>query len=435
MNTLLYLGTEPIWVMSLYDSSTAGEAKTGERPEALFGYNSRGEPVQVPLNHTGISGINNSGKTEAAKALAKRFAEAGVTELIMDVKTIQPDYSGFGDARVPVYIERATAPETIEDLLEQTEDRSFNREFHRILKAYKILPEEKRSMANMLKVMQGWIGDYEEWEQRYARKEAKWIERPLHPLDNKADNTIVYFLEKLVNQVDAIKPANTLALPGMINVMDLTALDRDYQQLPFESMLKYVEANRNSLAKTPYMAIMVDEFTRFAPQSAKAAAKQRMIYAIKEFRAGKTYFIVIDQTLSGVHINVRKQIWNWIMGRQNDTAESERVIKEVPADLRRVPGSPVTPDMVKQLKTGWFVVWTEKGVDVAFAAPCWAPLDESRKVAMGDMTPKQLADKYQGVETRYGDNRPPPKPEEVLPSEFEDRVEALERRLEKLEVM
>ncbi len=409
-------------------------SKRAERPEVLLGFNKQGDPVNVILNHTGISGINNSGKTEVAKALAKRFADASVKMFILDDKTIEPDYRGFGDAEIPVFIERVTAPETIQLLLEQTEDRSFDREFHRILRAYKSLPEEKRNMANILRVMEGWVKEYLDWEDAFSKKEAKWGEKPFHPLDHKADNTVVYFLEKLVKQVAAINPVGTLSLPGRINVMDLTPLDRDYQQLPVQSLLGYVEKNRKTL-DADWLAIMIDEFTRFAPMAGKAAAKQRMIYAIKEFRAGRTYFIVIDQTLSGVHIQARKQIWNWIMGSQRDTAESERVMKEVPDELRNVPGAPVSADMVKQLKQGWFVVWTEKGVDVAFAAPYWAPLSESRRVALGEMTAKQLADKYQGRAVL--DEKAPvalvPVHELPVPENFDERVKAVMATLDRIE--
>ncbi len=405
----------------------------GDRAQALFGFNRRGEEVYVPLNHTGLSGINDSGKTEAAKALARRFAEAGVKLFIMDVKTIQKDYAGFGDAEVPVYIERSTAPETIQLLLEQTEDRSFDREFHRILRAYKSLREDERSVANILKVMERWVEDYRLWEERYAAKKAKWIERPFHPLDHKADNTIAYFLEKLVKQLALIKPSGTFALPGTVNVMDLTKLDRDYQQLPVESVLAYIEKHRTELAPG-YLLVVTDEFTRFAPQAGKAAAKQRFIYAIKEFRAGRTYFMVIDQTLSGVQIQARKQIWNWIMGKQTDTAESERVMKEIPADLRNVPGTPVTPDQVKKLEKGWFVVWTAKGVDVAYAAPYWAPLEEARKVALGQTTPEELADRYQpdihGVEEPVS----APAESDTFPRDFDERVKAVEAALDRMGV-
>jgi len=402
-------------------------------PLVLFGYNARGEEVKVPLNHTGISGINNSGKTEAAKALARRFAEASVKMLILDDKTIQPDYRGFGDAEIPVYIERITAPETIQLLLEQTEDRDFSREFHRILKAFRLLPVKDRSMAAILGTMTRWANEYEQWEKDYASGDAKSGQRPVHPLDNKADTVVIYFLEKLVKQIEKIGPVDTFGLPGNINVMDLTGLDRFYQQLPVQSMLGYVEKHRPELGDN-YLAIMIDEFTRFAPMAGKAAAKQKMIYAIKEFRAGKTYFIAMDQTLSGVHIQIRKQFWNWIMGHQRDTAESERVMKELPEELRNVPGAPITADMVKRLTTGWFVVWTEHGADVAFAAPWWAPLPESRRVAMGEMTAKELADKYQSHATVMSAHKVAEKMGHGLPDHFEERVKLLDEALNRMGV-
>ncbi len=398
------------------------------QPEVLFGYNAEGKEVYIPLNHTAISGLNNSGKTEAAKALAKRFAEAGVKIFVVDDKTIAPDYKGFGDAEIPVYIENVTAPETIQLLLEQTEDRSFDREFHRILRAYKSLPEKERSMANILHVMEGWVRDYLAWEEAFQKHEAKWGEKPFHPLDHKADNVVVYFLEKLVRQLELIRPVDTFSLTGRINVMDLTGLDRDYQQLPMQSVIGYIEKNRASLG-AEWLAVVIDEFARFAPMQAKAAAKQKLIFAIKEFRAGKTWFIVMDQTLSGVDIRARKQIWNWLMGSQRDTAEIERVIKEVPEDLRRAPGTPVTPDMVKQLKIGWFVVWTEKGVDVAYAAPYWAPLEESRRVAMGEITAKELADRYQARPVFPVKSAPA-----ELPADFEERMKAVDEALKRMGV-
>lgn len=412
-----------------------------DRPEALFGYNRQGEEVYVPLHMIGLSGINESGKTEAAKTLAKRFAEKGVKILILDVKGIQPDYNGFGDAEIPIYISRATAPETLQRLLEQTAkgDQRFDREFDSILLAYQKCPENDRTPRRMQRILEDWVSEYEEWqEKRKAGKKAG--QYPRHPLDAKADRKVLYFLKQLNEQLDKIRPVDYLRLPGRINVMDLHGLDRDYQQLPIESLFAYLEKHVREVAPGLLLIIM-DEAKRFIPQSAKAAAKQSVIQAAKEFRAGGAFLCIIDQTISGVHIEVRRQVWDWIMGRQGETVEAERVFKAVPDELQNVPGTPVRPSMVKQLGLGWFIVWTAKGVDVTYHAPYWAPLEESRKVALGQMTAKELANKYHKPQRHFqitvaGEEGPVriATPTGLIPEDFDQRVADLESRLDRMEV-
>lgn len=365
-----------------------------DRPDVLFGYNKKGEPVYVPLQMAGISGINESGKTQVAMTLAKRFAEAGVKILILDVKGIQRDYENFGDAEIPIYISRGTAPETLQRLLEQTAegDQSFSREFDSILLAYQKCPDNDRTPLRMEKILQEWVDDYESWqEKRKAGQKAG--QYPRHPLDAKADRKVLYFLKQLNKELEKIKPVDYLELPGTINVMDLHGLSREYQQLPIESLFRYLEKNVREVAPG-FLFIIMDEAKRFIPQSAKAAAKQSVINAAKEFRSGGAFLCMIDQTISGVHIETRRQVWDWIMGRQGETVESERVFKEIPEELQNVPGAPVSPSMVKRLDTGWFIVWTRKGVDVAFHAPYWAPPEEARRVALGELTPRGLWNKY-----------------------------------------
>lgn len=307
-----------------------------------------GEPFEIPVKHTVLTGITRHGKSETMKAMADRVEELGYTVLIFDVKPQRRDYDDIGHD-VPVYLEQAADPRTLRRLLENVGEMSMSYQFAELVKLY----EEGDGYADILERID------------------EWLEEGRHPVQEDKLYQIQYLLRELVEDLDRVEITESLELEDGINVMDLSGVERSVQQLAVSSTAKEVLDHREDVI------VCIDEASRFIPQNGNPPANKQLVRMIKEGAAKGVWLWIADQTVTGVDKDPLKQVDVWIFGRQREQNEVDRVRDQVGK-------SNYSDADVKEMAKGHFIVDLETEAPMVYVRPVWMDDETARGIARGD---------------------------------------------------
>jgi hypothetical protein len=317
-----------------------------------WGYDKEGNPVYVPLFHTGAFGQSGTGKSTSLRKMIKGAVDAGWRVLAIDVKK-ERDFEGLGTDVLP-FLSGSTDPLLIKRVVESSvTDFSVYGAFTAIMRACDGAETLQEVYQNAVKLSTD-------------EKEGSV----------KADNyeKLAYYLSKLVERVEKVKFAKKFHLPSKINVMDLSLVPTDIQHLVVDSVLNHALDHEKKLV------ILLEEAIRFVPREEKSEAETTVRKFVREGRAAGLYLWLSSQSITALDPDTRKQIQTWICGRQMDINEAERVVKQIP-----VPN--VKAEQIQRLPKGWFYVVGVEEDEVktwhAYAQPEWLDDKNARLVAMG----------------------------------------------------
>ncbi|MHA1867625.1 MAG: hypothetical protein ACTSXD_06115 [Candidatus Heimdallarchaeaceae archaeon] len=155
------------------------------------------------------------------------------------------------------------------------------------------------------------------------------------------------------------------------------------QQLAVHSTMKYLLQNEENLI------VIIDEASRFIPQMGSNASKEAVIRYVREGGAKNLWLWVIDQTVTGVSKNCLKQAWLWILGKQREINEAKRTLQQIPFKIG------LNEKAIMRLKVGEFIVCSEEGAKLTYVQPRWLSPKVARNVALGRVSPKDVAHAYQ----------------------------------------
>ena len=317
-----------------------------------WGYDKEGNPVYVPLFHTGAFGQSGTGKSTSLRKMIKGAVDAGWRVLAIDVKK-ERDFEGLGTDVLP-FLSGSTDPLLIKRVVESSvTDFSVYGAFTAIMRACDGAETLQEVYLNAVKLST-------------IEKEGSV----------KADNyqKLAYYLSKLVERVEKVKFAKKFHLPSKINVMDLSLVPTDIQHLVVDSVLNHALDHEKKLV------ILLEEAIRFVPREEKSEAETTVRKFVREGRAAGLYLWLSSQSITALDPDTRKQIQTWICGRQMDINEAERVVKQIP-----VPN--VKAEQIQRLPKGWFYVVGVEEDEVktwhAYAQPEWLDDKNARLVAMG----------------------------------------------------
>jgi len=338
-----------------------------------------GDPVEVRLMHTVIAGITRSGKSETTQALIQRSGETRF--LIFDVKDPR-DYKGVG-VDVPIYVQEKTDPLMLKRLLESQSHLSLKFEF----------PE----LIRVCKHEDTWHGILDGINQS--------LEEGRHPIVENKLLVLQHLLRKLVSELEETPISDRLELKSRVNVMDLSRVSRELQQLAVHSTLKWVLEHERDLV------IVLDEAHRFVPEQGSNASKEIVTQVIREGGAKGLWMWIVDQTITGVDKQVLKQCWIWILGKQRELNEAKRTLQQIPFRTG------LTEKDIMRLAVGHFVVCTDDFAKIVYVWPSWLPEDVAVKVACGEVSVEEAInfksrlwredeelvwkEKYESLEERY----------------------------------
>jgi hypothetical protein len=303
------------------------------------------KPVDIGVHHTVFSGITRSGKSETVHACISR-AE-GLRFLILDVKRPR-DYAGIG-VEVPIYVEEKTDPLMLKRLLESQSHLRLKFEFPELIKVCK-RRDTYKSILNEIN---------------------QNLEKKIHPIKESKLLVLQHLLDRLVRELEKTPIVDRLELKGDVNVMNLSEVSVELQQLAVYSTLKWI------LEKERGLVVVLDEAHRFVPQAGSNASKEMVTRYIKEGGAKGLWLWIVDQTITGVDKQVLKQCWIWVLGKQRELNEAKRTLDQIPFKTG------LKEKNIMRLGVGHFVVCTDQFAKVTYVQPSWLPEDVAVKVALG----------------------------------------------------
>ena len=333
----------------------------------LVGYEvGTGKPVNIDVTHTVISGITRSGKSETVKALVSRSKDHRF--LIFDSKKPR-DYIDIG-SDIPIFIEEKTDPLTLKRLLESQSHLTLKFEFPELLKVCKKAETYQEILSTV----------------------NESLKSKIHPIRKDKLLVLQHLLGKLVKELEKTPISDTLELNNRVNVMNLSNASLELQQLAVHSTMKYLLQNEENLI------VIMDEASRFIPQTGSNASKETVIRYVREGGAKNLWLWVIDQTVTGVSKNCLKQAWLWILGKQREINEAKRTLQQIPFKIG------LDEKAIMRLKVGEFIVCSEDGAKLTYVQPRWLSPEVARNVALGSVSPKDVMDAYEkSREEKHGE--------------------------------
>jgi len=233
------------------------------------------------------------------------------------------------------------------------------------------------------------------------------LEEKIHPIRKDKLLVLQHLLGRLVEEMKKTPISDSLRLDAPVNVMNLSDLSVEMQQLVVHSTLKHLlESEENCI-------VILDEAHRFIPQYGSNASKETVTTFIKEGGAKNLWLWIVDQSITGVDKQALKQCWVWILGKQREVNEAKRTLEQIPFKIG------LDEKAVMQLKVGHFIVCTEDSAKLTYSQPFDMPDDLARNVAVGSIS---VADAKICLEERRSGG-----------VELKEMVEELKRRVDRIE--
>lgn len=307
-----------------------------------------GERIDAVLHHLFISGVTqHSGKTTSLEAFVSRVARRTL------VFRCGRGEIGFDDAtRIPPFFRERTDWQFVEGVLSAhlREKMKFYRgEIIKAVRGAKRLEDVHKNIETKLAVFE-------------KKKPDAFVTKIYIELDQ-------YFRE-VIPEVRKLAFSKTLELRDGMNLIDLEGIKLTTQQLIIASCVdRIMEEMRDVI-------IVIPEAWQMIPQDRGSPVKLSVENMIRQGAKIGNYVWLDSQQLTGIDLDILRNVDIWLFGRQTLDREKERVAK-------MIPGKRVTSDQMHFLTVGqfWLVQYNEK-VKFVYVRPSWLPDDIAKMVAM-----------------------------------------------------
>jgi len=349
-----------------------------------------GKEVQMRLHHTVVTGMTQlSGKTTTLEAIISR---SGRRAIAFKTKRGEEGFNAYEEI-LPFFNERADW-QYVASLLEATlrEKLKFERPWiMRATKGARTLREVMENIA-MLKA-----------------------ESSGGSLPENIYTALEEYLKIVVPQIERFQFSKTLELKDGINVMDLTEMSVELQSLVIRSTMEHV------ISELRDVIVIIPEAWEHLPQGRNTPVK---LYAETFIRKGASIgnFLFIDsQDIAGVDKTPLRQCNNWILGRQREAHEVERV-REILGRNR------FSAEDIRGLPLGHFYAVLGDELKKVYVLPAGVPYKLGRRVATGEVPVEKIKDylespleesKPKGRQVPVGDASP------KAPSGLKERIGSL----------
>jgi hypothetical protein len=314
----------------------------------LLGYEiGTGKEVQMGLHHTVITGMTQlSGKTTTLEAIISRANRHAIA-----FKTKRGE-SGFNSYREipPFFVERADW-QYVSTLLEAVMREKMKFERPWIMKA----TQGTKSLREVLENVQ------------------KLHSEATKQLSENVYTALEEYLKIVVPQIEKFKFSKTLEIIDGINVMDLTEMTLELQGLVIQSTMEYVINNLHDTI------LIVPEAWEHIPQGRNTPVKLYAETFIRKGAAIGNYLFIDSQDIAGIDKMPLRQCNNWILGRQREGHEVERVREQIGRNK-------IDAEEIRSLPLGHFLAILGDDVRKVYVLPAGVPANVGRRVAMGEMT-------------------------------------------------
>ena len=181
------------------------------------------------------------------------------------------------------------------------------------------------------------------------------------------------YLKIVVPQIEKFRFSKTLQIIDGINVMDLTEMTLELQGLVIQSTMEYVLTNLHETI------LIVPEAWEHIPQGRNTPVKLYAETFIRKGAAIGNYLFIDSQDIAGIDKMPLRQCNNWILGRQREGHEVERVREQIGR-------TKIDAEEIRSLPLGHFIAILGDDIKKVYVLPAGVPSKIGRRVAMGEMT-------------------------------------------------
>ncbi len=306
-----------------------------------------GKEVEMKLHHTVITGMTQlSGKTTALEAI---IARSGRRAIAFKTKRGEAGFNAYHE--VPPFFRERADWQYVASLLEaiMRERMKFERPWiMRATKGAKTLREVQENVSRL----------------REESRDGSLPENVYTALEE--------YLKIVVPQIDKFSFSKELELAEGINVMDITQMSVELQSLVIRSTMEHVISEMRDLV------VIIPEAWEHLPQGRNTPVK---LYAETFIRKGAAIgnFLFIDsQDIAGVDKTPLRQCNNWVMGRQREAHEVERVREHIGKNK-------VSAEEIRSLPLGHFYASIGNQLKKVYVLPAGVPPEVGRKIAKGEL--------------------------------------------------
>lgn len=276
----------------------------------LLGYEvGTGEEVRMRLAHTVVTGMSQlSGKTTTLQAIIDR---SGLRAIAFKTKRGEAGFNNYRE--VLPYFREQSDWKYVSGILEAYLHEKVKFERSWIMKATK----NTRSLKDVLRNIQ------------QLKEKARGLSESVY-------SVLEQYLIEIIPQIERFQFSKTLNVSDGINVMDLSEMTLEMRLLVIRSVMEQVINQMHSVI------VIIPEAWEAIPQGRNTPVKLYAEIFIRKGAAIGNYLFIDSQDIAGIDKMPLRQCNNWIMGRQRETHEVERV--------REVIGKKISEEEIKTLK-------------------------------------------------------------------------------------
>ena len=306
-----------------------------------------GKEVHMNLHHTVITGMTQlSGKTTTLEAIISR---ANRRAIAFKTKRGESGFNAYHE--IPPFFQERADWQYVSTLLEAVMREKMRFERPWIMKA----TQGTKSLKEVLENVQ------------LLRSETN------KQLSENVYTALEEYLKIVVPQIEKLEFSKTLQLIDGINVMELTEMTVELQALIIQSTMEYVI---NNLHET---ILIVPEAWEHIPQGRNTPVKLYAETFIRKGAAIGNYLFIDSQDIAGIDKMPLRQCNNWILGRQREGHEVERVREQIGRNK-------IDAEEIRSLPIGHFIAILGDDVKKVYVLPARMPMNIGRQVAMGEIT-------------------------------------------------
>ena len=325
-----------------------------------------GKPVYMSIHHLAIFGMTQlSGKTTTLEALISR---SGLRAIAFKTKRGEGGFTSFH--QVTPYYKPRSDWQYVEGLLntalrEKVQYQPFMR--WAILQVTKNKPQDlKEVLANAVRC-----------EKEYPRRKEVFEQ-------------LAAYLRIVVPELDKHTFSSSLELREGVNVMDVSDMLTETQQLVIASTIEY------AFNFLDHVVVIVPEAWESLPQGRMTPIKWVAQQFIRKGAAIGNYLWLDSQDIGGIDKTPLRQCDNWLMGRMKEAHEVERILKQL-------LGLKVPAEEIQTLPLGHFYAAIGNSVKKVYVLPSDVSEDLGIQVAVGKIHPEQVRELLVGRQS-HGDD-------------------------------
>jgi hypothetical protein len=330
-----------------------------------------GEPVEIPLRHTAVTGqTQESGKTTTLEGLIARSGQQAIAYV-----TKRGESSFHVMQPIPPFFQERADWKFVQSLLEAATEQKLKFEQSWIMRASEGARTLQDVRANIQKYLHGVRDTRPVKVRRSSEPKERWIQKPARGMNADIYYVLNKYLDDIMPALASLPYSSTLDLADGLNVMDLRDYDFPLQCLVMRSVTDRIREHEEGTVN------IIPEAWKFAPKQRGTPVRLAAEEYIREAAAMKNFLWIDSQDLAGVADVLMRQVGVWLFGVQRAKHEIERALDHMPEGL---PVRRPRPADIATLSKGQFYVCFGREMHKVYVQPAWMTAAHAEAIARGE---------------------------------------------------